>query len=75
MQAEIQIRDVYGKATAYPINETAKCLARIAGTKTLTRYVLAQALSMGMTVVEIDRHGAPCRSYRASDLSNLPVAA
>jgi hypothetical protein len=75
MQIDIQIRDVYGRATAYPINNEAQCLARVAGTKTLTRYALMQALAMGLTVVELDRHGVPCRSYSAGDVSRLPVAA
>ena len=33
----VQIRDVYGKATCYPVDTDAKRFASIAGTKTLTQ--------------------------------------
>lgn len=72
---QIQIRSVYGEEKAYPINHEASCVARIAGTKTLTKYSLMQILAMGATIVELDRHGRPCRSYTASDVSRLPMVA
>lgn len=72
MQLEIDIRNVYGNPTAYPINEAAKSVARIAGTKTLTRYALAEAMNMGMTVIVI---GASPRAYSKPTASAFPVVA
>jgi hypothetical protein len=45
MQKEliIQTREVYGNTMYYPMNEPAKALARIAGTKTLTLAALWEA--------------------------------
>ncbi len=74
MQIEIEIRNVYGENKAYPMNREAQGFAKIAGTKTLTRYALRHILEMGLTIVEVDRHGRPSRSYRGNDV-NLPVVA
>jgi hypothetical protein len=49
---EIEVRNVYGNTTIYPVNEQAKLLALIAGTKTLTNTVLAYAERMGFTIQE-----------------------
>ena len=73
MQVAIQIRTVFGEDKAYPMNATAKAVAGIAKTKTLTRDALAHVLAMGMTVVEMDRYGKECRTFRAADASNLPM--
>lgn len=48
---EIEVRNVYGTPTIYPVNEQAKLLARIAGTKTLTHATLALAEQMGFAIV------------------------
>jgi hypothetical protein len=47
--AEIEIREVYGNKAIYPVNNTAKYLAQLAGTKTLTTSTLATAKNMGFT--------------------------
>ena len=47
--AQIEIREVYGNKAIYPVNNTAKYLAQLAGTKTLTTSTLATAKNMGFT--------------------------
>lgn len=44
---EFDLRDVYGRPTAYPVNETARYLCQIAGTKTLTPNTISVADWMG----------------------------
>ena len=48
----IQIRVVtwYGKTTAYPVNDTAKTVAKLAGTKTLTKTALEIARDLGFEI-------------------------
>lgn len=48
----IEVRTVYGVPTIYPVNEPAKLLAEIAGTKTLTHKSLALAERMGFAIKE-----------------------
>lgn len=48
----IQLREVYGRAKAYPVGEAAEHLAELAGTLTLTRRHLVLAEKIGMSVVE-----------------------
>jgi hypothetical protein len=50
MTITVTVRDVYGISTIYPACETAKLLARLAGTKTLTRQALETIKSLGYTV-------------------------
>lgn len=50
---EIEVRNVYGNFTIYPINEAAKLFAEIAGTKTLTNKTLALAERMGFAIKEV----------------------
>lgn len=50
MECIVQIRDVYGKPTIYPVNDTARLLANLAGTKTLTREALETIRRLGYTV-------------------------
>lgn len=50
MECVINIKDVYGKPTVYPVNETAKLLADLAGTKTLTPQALAIIAKLGYDV-------------------------
>lgn len=71
----IQIRNVFGEEKAYPMNEEANCIARIAQTKTLTRVTLMNVLAMGATIEEVDRHGRLSRSYAGYRLDNLPRVA
>jgi hypothetical protein len=75
MIIQIQIRNVYGEDKAYPINHEAQCIARIAGTKTMTRSTLMNVLAMGCTVQELDRHGSVSRSFSGGEISNLPRVA
>ncbi len=72
MTLTIQIRSVYGEPKAYPMDHAAQCIAAIANTKTLTRNSLAQALSMGLTIIELDRYGRECARYEGGR-SNLPA--
>ena len=46
----IYARSVYGTVNFYPINDAAKALAQIAGTKTLTPSVIQLARGLGMSV-------------------------
>ena len=45
--AIVEIREVYGNRTIYPMNAVADCLALLAGTKTLTDKTINIAKSMG----------------------------
>jgi hypothetical protein len=50
---KVSIKNVYGRDTIYPKNETAEIFCRIAGTRTLTRetLVLAGKLGFGLEVL------------------------
>lgn len=77
MKILIQIRSVYGEEKAYPMNHEAQCIARIAGTKTLTRAALLNVLALGLTIVEMDRRGFESHAYSVATatVSNLPRVA
>lgn len=47
---ELQVRNKYGRELIYPINETAKLLAQLAGRKTLLEQDIKLALKLGYTV-------------------------
>jgi hypothetical protein len=47
MIAQIEVKEVYGNRTIYPVNDQAKLLAQIAGTKTLTVGTLNLAKKLG----------------------------
>lgn len=47
----IEIKDVYGVRTAYPVCENARSFAAIAGTKTLTKDTLRHIKDLGFAVV------------------------
>ena len=47
MIAQVEIREVYGTKTIYPLNEQAQLLAQIAGTKTLTAQTVKLAKLLG----------------------------
>lgn len=51
IEAVVQIKNVYGNERIVPINEQAQILARIAGTKTLTRDTINLAKSLGFTFI------------------------
>ena len=50
MEITIRAKDVYGERKYYPVCETAKLFAKIAGTKTLTIAVLGSIKAMGYTL-------------------------
>lgn len=52
-QILVQHKNVYGNIVLYPMNDNAKLLAEIAGTKTLTNHTLALAERMGFEIVEL----------------------
>ena len=47
MIAQVEIKEIYGNRTIYPLNEQAHLLARIAGTKTLTPLTVDLAKKLG----------------------------
>jgi hypothetical protein len=50
MSITVQIRQIYGNETIYPICEKAKLFAAIAGTKTLTLQAIAQIKLLGYAI-------------------------
>jgi hypothetical protein len=50
MNITVQIRQVYGNETVYPVCEKAKLFALIAGTKTLTLQAIAQIKLLGYEI-------------------------
>ena len=50
MTITVEIKNVYGNETIYPVCDTAKTFAAIAGTKTLTRHALSLIKAMGYAV-------------------------
>jgi hypothetical protein len=53
MLVVIRIREVYGRRMAYPVCDKAKALARLVGTKTLSRDNLYSIEELGF-VVKVD---------------------
>ena len=51
MTITVAIKDVYGKRTIYPVSETAKLFARIAGTITLTPETIDAIKTLGYNIV------------------------
>ena len=49
-QIVVLIKNVYGEELSYPVNEQARLLAQIAGTKTLTPATLQRAHAMGFEI-------------------------
>ncbi|MBK8019813.1 MAG: hypothetical protein IPK20_26185 [Betaproteobacteria bacterium] len=50
---EIEVKSIYGVNKIYPVNQAAKTLANIAGTKTLSEQDIIDAQSLGLVVVEV----------------------
>ena len=48
MIALVKIKNVYGNELIYPVNSTAKLLARLANTKTLTREAIRISQELGI---------------------------
>jgi len=55
---QITIKSVYGRETIYPVNDQAKCLAAMVGTKTLTQQTIRDAMEMGFRIEYVDAHRA-----------------
>ena len=53
MIVEIEVKNVYGILTVYPVNETAKVFAEIANTKTLTHTTLCHIEKLGYEINEV----------------------
>lgn len=51
----IELKDQYGKQVAYPICDTAKTFADIAGTKVLTDQTLLRVAALGYTIITTQR--------------------
>lgn len=51
----VELRDVYGKTMAYPVNQNAKIFAGIAGTKTLSPDVMRAIGMLGFDVKHAPR--------------------
>lgn len=51
----IELRDQYGKQVAYPVCDTAKTFADIAGTKVLTDMTLMRIAALGYTIITTQR--------------------
>jgi hypothetical protein len=50
MEITVRITSVYGAKTVYPVCETAKIFADIAGTKTLKPETIAKVKALGYTI-------------------------
>lgn len=50
MVVQVEIKSVYGAEKIYPVCQTGKLFADIAGTKTLTREVLKNIKSLGYSL-------------------------
>lgn len=61
MQIIVNIKSVYGKETIYPVCDTAKTFAEIAGTSTLTPSVMRNIEALGYRVLVQQ----PTRSWAA----------
>ena len=52
MTVIVQIKSVYGQDKVYPICETGKAFARIAGTKSLTEQTIHEMKTIGVKFVQ-----------------------
>jgi hypothetical protein len=71
----VELMDIYGTTKAYPRNPQAELIARIAGTKTLTKSVLSNTLALGCTVEIVDRFGNISKTYDPTRIESLPQIA
>lgn len=51
---EVEVKNVYGNLLIYPVNDHARTLAHIAGTKTLSTLDLENAIKLGLHVEEVN---------------------
>jgi len=68
MQLVVRIASQYGNTVIYPVNDAAKALAEIAGTKTLLLHdIETAALRLGCTVaVQDESHSRPLAQHLLS---------
>lgn len=59
---QVEVRNVYGKPVVYPSNKTAELFAAIAGTKTLSTAVLANARQLGFDIKQVEAYPLPAFS-------------
>ena len=52
---QVQIKDVYGRQTAYPVCDKAKLFAKLAGTATLTHDARQIILALGYNIEVLPR--------------------
>jgi hypothetical protein len=50
---EVEVRTIYGAPVIYPVSNSAKVLAQIAGTKTLSQRNLELARDLGLRIVDV----------------------
>jgi hypothetical protein len=50
MQIKVTVKDIYGNRAIYPACDTAKLLAKLAGTKTITVHALETIKQLGYVV-------------------------
>ena len=75
MKIRVRARNAYGVTLLDPINESAKWLAIIAGTKTLTVQVLIAAIKMGAEVEVSDSPDAGAILAVLNKVAEAAVAA
>jgi hypothetical protein len=73
VQGKIQVlvKNVYGEDKAYPVDSAGQLIARIAGTKTLTRSALCNVLEMGLAIELVDRFGSVLATFKADNSCRL----
>jgi len=72
---QIELVDVYGRTVARPRNQRAEVIARIAGTKTLTKSVIVNVLALGCTIEILDRYGNVSRIFEPGRVDGLTQVA
>jgi hypothetical protein len=60
---------------AYPRNQPAEVIARIAGTKMLTKSAIVKVLALGCTIEILDRYGNVSRIFEPGGVDRLPQMA
>lgn len=60
---QIQIKSVYGRTVAYPMNAVAEHIAAIADTRTLTPHTLRHAFEAGFTIEVLDCFGGIAKTF------------
>lgn len=71
---KIEVRNVYGRNTAYPVCETAQFFADLAGTKTLTTVALMLISTRGYSIEVIGRCAIVLPAERSERVLGLSLA-